>query len=57
MAPQIPLRDWLRSKIHREGYRLEAEDRVQQVTGAGLTDVDFIAYLKEKYSALYAVAL
>jgi carboxypeptidase Taq len=53
----LPLRDWLRSKIHREGYRLEAEDRIRQVTGSGLTDADFIAYLKEKYSGLYGVSL
>ena len=53
----LPLRDWLRKNIHNEGYRLEAEDRVKQVTGQGLTDVDFIAYLKDKYSALYNVKL
>ncbi len=53
----LPLRDWLRSNIHREGYRLEAEDRIRQVTMSGLTDVDFIAYLKEKYAVLYGVAL
>ena len=33
-----PLREWLRTKIHREGYRLDAEDRVKAVTGRGLTD-------------------
>ena len=53
----LPLRDWLRTKIHREGYRLEAEDRIRQVTGQGLTDEDFIAYLKTKYSALYSIDL
>ncbi len=53
----LPLRDWLRAKIHREGYRLEAEDRIRAVTGAGLTDTDFIAYLRGKYSALYGVKL
>ncbi len=53
----LPLREWLRSKIHLEGYRCEAEDRIREVTGSGLTDEDFIAYLKEKYSGLYGVAL
>ncbi len=52
-----PLRDWLGSNIHRQGYRLEAEDRIREVTQNGLTDLDFIAYLKEKYSGLYGVAL
>jgi carboxypeptidase Taq len=53
----LPLRDWLRSKIHREGYRMDAEERIRHVTGHGLTDEDFISYLKTKYSSLYDVAL
>ena len=53
----LPLRDWLRAQIHREGFRHFAEDLVKKVTGQGLTDEDFIAYLREKYSALYGVAL
>ncbi|MHB8873088.1 MAG: carboxypeptidase M32 [Myxococcaceae bacterium] len=53
----LPLRDWLREKIHRQGFRTSAEDRVTKVTGQGLTDVDFIGYLKAKYSALYDVPL
>ena len=32
-------------------------DRIVQVTGQGLTDVDFIAYLKAKYASLYAIDL
>jgi carboxypeptidase Taq len=44
-----PLRDWLRVKIHREGFRYHAEDLVKRVTGAGLTDTDFVAYLRTKY--------
>jgi carboxypeptidase Taq len=47
-----PLRTWLRDRIHTEGARLDAEDLVRKVTGEGLTDSDFIAYLKEKYGAL-----
>ena len=52
-----PLRDWLRTHVHAEGYRLPAEERVRQVTGQGLTDVDFLAYLQSKYGALYGVTL
>ncbi len=52
-----PLREWLSGKIHREGFRYFAEDLVTRVTGRGLTDEDFIAYLKGKYSELYGVAL
>jgi carboxypeptidase Taq len=53
----LPLRDWLRTHVHSHGFRLPAEERVRQVTGHGLTDTDFLAYLKEKYGALYGVAL
>ncbi|QRN99320.1 carboxypeptidase M32 [Archangium violaceum] len=53
----IPLRDWLRTNVHVEGYRLPAEELVRKVTGQGLTDTDFLAYLKSKYGALYGLAL
>ncbi|XXF76821.1 carboxypeptidase M32 [Myxococcaceae bacterium GXIMD 01537] len=53
----LPLRDWLREAVHREGYRQPAEALVRKVTGAGLTDADFLAYLKDKYGALYGVPL
>jgi len=46
------LRAWLHEHVHRHGARLSAEERVQAVTGHGLTDVDFLAYLRAKYSAL-----
>lgn len=48
----VPLRSWLRTNIHAEGARLDAEDLVRKVTGRGLTDVDFVDYLRRKYSAL-----
>ncbi len=51
----MPLRDWLRAKVHCQGYRLDAEDLVKQVTGRGLTDDDFVGYLNEKYSGLYGL--
>lgn len=50
-----PVKQWLREKIHREGYRHDAEALVTRVTGQGLTDADFIAYLREKYGALYGL--
>ena len=46
------LRAWLHEHVHRHGARLSAEERVQAVTGHGLTDVDFLAYLRAKYGAL-----
>jgi carboxypeptidase Taq len=52
-----PLRDWLRTHVHAEGHRQPAEELVRKVTGQGLTDTDFLAYLKSKYGALYGVSL
>lgn len=51
------LRGWLREKIHSQGFRHPAEELVTRITGRGITDEDFIAYLKQKYSALYRVQL
>ncbi|MCY1043472.1 carboxypeptidase M32 [Corallococcus sp. bb12-1] len=51
------LRGWLRAQVHSHGFRLPAEERVQAVTGAGLTDRDFLVYLRAKYGALYGVTL
>jgi carboxypeptidase Taq len=53
----LPLRDWLRDNVHRQGYRLPAEELIQKVTGRGLTDADFLRYLKGKYGALYGISL
>lgn len=53
----LSLRDWLRTHIHSQGFRLPAEDLIRQVTGQGLTDVDFLAYLRSKYGALYGTSL
>lgn len=53
----LPLRDWLRTHVHQQGYRLPAEELIRQVTGRGLTDVDFLEYLRGKYGALYSVSL
>ncbi|NBD14489.1 carboxypeptidase M32 [Corallococcus silvisoli] len=48
---------WLRAQLHSQGFRLPAEERVRAITGEGLTDRDFLAYLRAKYGALYGVAL
>ena len=41
----LPLRDWLRDNVHRQGYRMPAGEPFRKVTGQGLTDVDFLRYL------------
>jgi carboxypeptidase Taq len=46
------LRSWLREHVHRHGAWGSAEERVQAITGHGLTDADFLGYLRAKYGAL-----
>ena len=53
----LTLRQWLGTNIHQQGFRYTAEELVTRVTGRGLTDEDFIAHVKTKYSALYDIAL
>lgn len=48
---------WLRTHVHRQGYRFEAEALVERVTGHGLTDRDFIAALKARYTDLHGLDL
>lgn len=50
-----PVKNWLREKVHREGFRVDAEPLVTRVTGQGLSDDAFISYLKVKYGALYGI--
>ena len=52
-----PLRDWLRERVHPIGRRLDAEEIVRAATGEGLSDAAFERYVREKYGALYGVAL
>ena len=40
-----PVAQPARTHVHADGARLDAEALVQKVTGQGLTDVDFVAYL------------
>ncbi|WP_408889340.1 carboxypeptidase M32 [Myxococcus faecalis] len=53
----LPLRDWLRDRVHQHGFRLPAEERMRVVTGQGLTDADFLTHLRSKYGALYSITL
>ena len=51
-----PLREWLRTKIHTVGSVHSSPDELLvAVTGAPVSAKPFLAYLREKYSALYAL--
>jgi carboxypeptidase Taq len=44
-----PVREWLRTHVHQEGYRQDAEALITRVTGHGLTDRDFLEALQARY--------
>lgn len=49
------LHTWLRQNIYQHGRKYTANELVQKVTGAPLTIEPYIAYLKQKYGALYTL--
>ncbi len=51
-----PIRDWLRTHIHRHGARFLPADLMKQ-NGIELGAEDYLSYIRDKYSALYDVAL
>jgi carboxypeptidase Taq len=51
----LPLREWLREKIHNRGYRMFAEELIRDLTGTPLLAKPYLDYLEEKYSEIYGV--
>ena len=51
----LPLREWLRENIHQLGMAYRPKDLVKQVTGKALSADYFLAYMEEKFGALYEV--
>jgi len=51
----LPLREWLREKIHRHGHRYRAADLVVAVTGEPLNPAYLLRHLREKLGTLYGV--
>lgn len=47
------LHGWLKENIYRHGRKYTPDELVQQVTGSPLTIAPYMAYLHDKYSALY----
>ncbi|MGH7231401.1 MAG: carboxypeptidase M32 [Nitrospiraceae bacterium] len=50
------LKRWLNHKIHRWGRTFPADHLVQRLTGTPLSPEPFLAYLEEKFGALYGLA-
>jgi carboxypeptidase Taq len=51
----LPLRDWLREKIHHQGQRYTAAELVQNITGKPLDHKPLIDYLRKKLGPLYGI--
>ncbi len=51
----LPLRDWMRAKIHSKGREFTADELVKQATGEEPSARYFVAYAKKKYGELYGV--
>jgi len=49
----LPLRQWLREKIHSKGRRFYAEELIRDLTGAPLSAKPFLDYLEQKYGEIY----
>ena len=50
-----PLLSWLREKVHRHGAAYEPKPLIERICGRTLEASDFIRYVTEKYSDIYAL--
>lgn len=51
-----PIREWLRLHIHQYGKTQMSEEIIQRITGRGLTETDFLAYVGAKADDVYSKA-
>jgi len=52
----LPLRQWLRERIHQQGQRFLAAELVRQITGRPLSHAPLIEHLRAKLGPLYGLA-
>ncbi len=52
----VPLRDWLRTKVHSQARRYPAAELAQRVTGSLLSRDALLRHLRKKFSPLYDLA-
>ncbi|HEX7004276.1 MAG TPA: carboxypeptidase M32 [Trueperaceae bacterium] len=48
----VPLREWLKVNIHRQGSRYEPDELLERVTGTRLDAAPYLAYLQNKFEDL-----
>jgi carboxypeptidase Taq len=51
----LPLRDWLRQRVHQEGRRWPAAELARRVTGQPLSHDALLRHLHRKFSPLYGL--
>lgn len=51
-----PILEWLRGNIHQYGRTQMSEEIMKRVTGRGLTETDFLAYVGAKAKDIYGLA-
>ena len=51
----LPLRQWLREKIHCKGQRRFAAELIQDITGSPLSAKPYLQYLESKYNEIYNI--
>ncbi|HUF37373.1 MAG TPA: carboxypeptidase M32 [Anaerolineales bacterium] len=50
-----PIREWLIENVHRHGRKYPPVDLIRRVTGGEIETRPYLAYLTEKYSAIYGL--
>lgn len=46
---------WMRDRIHRHGRKYPPAELVRRVTGSPMSAAPYVAYLREKYTAIYGL--
>ncbi len=49
----MPLREWLREKLHRHGRKFTPKETIQRVVGGPIDVAPYIRYLKSKFGEIY----
>lgn len=49
----MPLREWLREKLHRHGRKFTPKETLQRVVGGSIDVAPYIRYLKAKFGEIY----
>ena len=51
----VPLREWLRERLHRHGAKFEPAEMIERLTGGPLDTAPLLGQLEAKYGEVYAL--